>query len=263
MTDTLLRFIHISDTHINPDPTYTGEHGEYSTLAGARALVEQVNALPFDVDFVLHTGDVVFNPEPEAYAIAQEILGQLRFPVYYLAGNHDHAGTLQQAMMGREEIRDPLDYEFEVNGVQIVCLDSNGPAEPPRGLVLPEQIDWLAERCAADDRPLVVAIHHNVLPVEVPWLDDFMRIINGEAVHRALLPARERIRGVFFGHVHQNVEMLRDGILYTSTLSSWVQYHAWPGMDETHQDVSAEPGFNVVTLTRDQTYLRRYRFPKP
>ena len=143
----------------------------------------------------------------------------------------------------------------------IICLDSNGPAEPPRGFIIEEQLAWLEKLCAADDpRPLIVAVHHNLLPVGIPWLDDYMRTINGEAVHQALLPARHRLRGVFFGHVHQNLDMYRDGILYASTLSSWTQFQAWPEQIETIQDTNADPGFSVVTLTRDQTYIRRCRF---
>jgi Icc protein len=143
----------------------------------------------------------------------------------------------------------------------MVCLDNNGPAEPPRGFVTKDQLEWLTDICSAQDsRPLVVAVHHNLLPVGVPWLDDFMSTTNGEAVHRTLLPARDRLRGVFFGHVHQNLDIYRDGILYCSTLSSWGQFHAWPGQIETTHDVGAEPGYNVVMLTRDQTYIRRCRF---
>jgi 3',5'-cyclic-AMP phosphodiesterase len=261
MTDTILRFVHISDTHIGADPEYGRHHSTHSTQEGARALVHQLNNLPFEPDFILHTGDVAYDPDPSAYDVAREILSQIRYPVYYLAGNHDYPAQLQTIMLNRQEILPSLYYTFEVNGVQIICLDSNGPAEPPRGFVIEEQLAWLEMLCAADDsRPLIVAVHHNLLPVGIPWLDEYMRTLNGEAVHRALLPARNRLRGVFFGHVHQNLDMYRDGILYASTLSSWVQFQAWPDQIETIKDTNADPGFSVVTLTRDQTYIRRCRF---
>jgi Icc protein len=106
---------------------------------------------------------------------------------------------------------------------------------------------------------LIVAVHHNLLPTGIPWLDDFMRTTNGEAVHAALLPARHRLRGVFFGHVHQPLDMLRDGILYASAPSSWCQYHAYPDQADTIEDAASGPGFNIVTVTDDQTYVRRCR----
>ncbi len=264
MSHTLLTFVHISDTHISADLEYGKQHAPHSTQQGARALVQQINALPFQPDFVLHTGDVAYDPDESAYAVARDILGQIRYPVYYVAGNHDYPAALQRVMLGRSEPALPYHYEFEVNGVQVICLDSNGPAEPPRGYVLEEQLDWLEDRISApDERPLLVAIHHNALPVDIPWLDDFMRITNGEALHAVLAKARGRLRGVFFGHVHQNLTMFRDGVLYNSALSSWNQFHAWPGQVDTIQDDASTPGFSIVTLTRDQTYIRRCYFQMP
>lgn len=263
MSDIILRFVHISDTHISSNPDYGREHWQVGHTArqGAQALVKQLNSLPFEPDFILHTGDVAFDPDPNAYESAHEILSAIRYPVYYLAGNHDYPAELQRRMTKRDEIVSPFHYTFEVNGVQIVCLDSNGPAEPPRGYVTDEQVAWLESICSTpDSRPLVVAVHHNILPVGIPWLDEFMRTTNGEAVHQALLPARDRLRGVFFGHVHQNLDMYRDGILYTSVNSSWVQFHAWPEQDKTIEDIDADPGFSIVALTANQTYIRRCRF---
>lgn len=256
-----LTFIHISDTHIHPDADYTGNYADYASLVGARALVNQINNLPFQPDFVLHTGDVVYDPVPEAYGLAQEVLGQLKAPVYYLAGNHDHGAALQQALMPQVKVAGTLYYTFEAQGVQFICLDSNGAAEPPRGQMSATQLAWLDALCSApDERPLVVAVHHNLKPGGFPWLDDYMGIVNGDDLHTILLKARGRLRGVFHGHIHQNTDLYRDGILYSSTLSSWTQFLAWPGMDATNADVGAEPGFSVVTVTQNQAFIRRWRF---
>ncbi len=260
MPERRLTFVHISDTHISQDREYGKHHTTHSTQAGAEALVKAVNALPFDVDFVLHTGDVVYNPDAEAYTTAKAILSQLTRPVYYLSGNHDAGADLQRMLLGRTEILSPFSYTFDANGFQIVCLDSNGSAEVPRGNIVPQQLEWLNAICSAQDvRPLIVAVHHNALPVGSPWLDDYMRITNGTDLHQILLKAKNRLRGVFFGHVHQNIQMLQDGILYTSALSSWGQFKSWPGSSETVNDDDT-PGFNVVSVTDDQTFIRRWSF---
>lgn len=262
-SDVLLTFVHLSDTHINPDPSYNIPEAEFMPAEGARALVAQINALPFRPDFVLHTGDIAYNPDAGAYTLAREILGQIKYPTYYLRGNHDDPHALQRVVAGAAEVRSPFDDEFEVNGVQILCVDSNGPAQYAGGSVSDAQLDWLRAACSArDSRPLVVAVHHNVLPMGSPFWDTFMRMNNGEAFHEALLPARDRLRGVFFGHVHQNTSTVRDGILYSSVVSSWYQLHNYPGLADIISDRS-DPGFAVVTLTRTQTYVRYYRFDKP
>ena len=249
MKPPLLHFVHVSDTHIHPDPAYGLENAGKSALAGARALVERLNNLPFSPSFILHTGDVAADPLPGIDEAVRSVLAGLKHPIRFLGGNHDPEHF-------------PREQEFELNGVHFVCIDSNGPAEPPRGFVPESELSRLRRVCASDDeRPLVIATHHNVLPVGAPWYDDFMRMTNGEEFHRALLPARERIRGVFFGHVHQDIETLRDGILYSAVSSSWCQFHTWPGQPLTVHDREAQPGFNVVTISKDQTTIRRHRFP--
>jgi Icc protein len=265
--DVLLRFVHITDTHINPDPTYNVAEAIVRPTPAALELVKRVNALPFQPDFILHTGDVVYDPDDAAYVSARDILSALKAPVYYLAGNHDHGAGLQRVLLGRPEAHDPFDYEFEVNGVQVVCVDSNRPNDDPRlpqGVVSEAQLAWLRGVCRPDDpRPLVVAVHHNVLPVGTWFWDTFMRLKNGEDFHAALLPARHRVRGVFSGHVHQGTDTLRDGILYVTAPSSWYQLANHPQQNAVGADFDAQPGFNVVIVAPDQTYIRRYRYPYP
>ncbi|MDX1991949.1 MAG: metallophosphoesterase [bacterium] len=257
-------FIHISDTHINPDTTYNNTYADVTPWQGVQALIHELNHLPFTPDFVLHTGDVAFDPRPEAYLTCLEALNQIPYPVYYVAGNHDDSPALQRIMLGREDPLPALHYAFEVNGVQIICVDSNGPADPPAGMMTRDELEWLSGLCSADDdRPLVIAVHHHVLPVGIPWLDSYMGIRNGDQFHEAILPAKHRLRGVFFGHVHQNLDVVRDGILYSSTLSSWVQFQSYPGMSATTPDHGAEPGYSIVTISEDQTFIRRCRFPLP
>ena len=266
MSDSLLTFVHISDTHISLDPDYSQPYADYPPLEGAKALVKSLQSLPFDLDFILHTGDVIFDPYEDVYEKAKELFSPLKTPIYYIAGNHDHNNGLQRHLMRRapSAVIPNLHYEFEVKGVQIICMDSNGPAEVPAGYVTEKQLEWLDRRCSAeDDRPLVIAIHHNPIKVDVPWLDDFMGITNGDAFHNIVKKARSRLVGVFHGHIHQNTTVYREGVMYSSTLSPWVQFHSYPDMTETHPDIGARPGYSVVIVKRNQSFIRRYWFDVP
>jgi 3',5'-cyclic-AMP phosphodiesterase len=258
----MLTFIHISDTHIHSDPNYSREGAPHNSQAGARALVEAINKLAFPVDFVLHTGDVAYDPFEEAYDACHAILGEIEYPVYYVAGNHDASAALQTQLMGQTKPHQHLHYNIDVNGFQLVVVDSNGPQSPPAGYIIDPQINWLHQLCSDpnDNRPLIIATHHNPVNTPVPWLNDYMGIQNGEAFHEAIKPAAHRLRGVFFGHVHQNIDIYRDGVLYASTLSSWMQFQAYPGLRRTMHDYHAEPGYSIVHMTADQTFIRRCRY---
>ena len=254
--------MHVSDTHIHYDPTYNLPEAPHPPNACARALAEAINALPFQPDFVLHTGDVAYDPDPKAYVAAREIFSTIRCPIQYLSGNHDDKESLQRLMLDRELPLVPFDYEFEMNGAQIVCIDSHGTRNEPAGFVSDRQLARLESLCrkASDDRPLIVAVHHNVLPTGIPWLDEFMSITTGRSLHEALLPARHRIRGVFHGHVHQPIDTLCEGILYSGVASPWCQFHAWPEQTDAVSDPSGQHGFSVVSVTRQQTFIRRHLF---
>lgn len=261
-----LRFFHISDTHISPDRDYIIDYAQYTPMIGAEALLREIKSLPFKPDFILHTGDVAYDPEP-VYEGIQELFSLLDIPIHYLIGNHDDAEKLQRVLMGRsdDEIQKYLHYDFTVKGVQFVCLDSNGPHDPekPTGFVTQEQLDWLETICASnDEHPLVIAIHHNALPVSVPWLDEWMRIENGEAFHEIVRQARDRLSGVFFGHIHQNIQTLRDGVLYVSSGSPWCQFISHPDPSNTMfiHDRHTLPSFNMVTITDTTTSIIRHSF---
>ena len=256
-----LTFVHISDSHLASDPAWSGPHTDILPWPGAEALVREINALPCAIDFVLHSGDVVHDPQQEAeYEQAIALYNQLRAPVYFLPGNHDRSDWLQRVLLGRAEPARHADQEFERNGAQFLLLDSSvSGADEHYGQLAPEQLAWLEQRCAAPDaRPLVVALHHHPLPLDVHWLDGIV-LREGEALHRALLPVRERLRGVFYGHIHESLLTLRDGIPYHSVRSSWFQTRTWHGQREPLREPLYLPGYNLVTLTERDTFVRHCR----
>ena len=81
---------------------------------------------------------------------------------------------------------------------------------------------------------------------------------DGDAATRALLPARDRIRGVFFGHVHRGTQVYQDGILYTSVASTFCQFHHWPNDQKYTLDDTSRAAFNFVTLTPAKTIVKEY-----
>jgi Icc protein len=264
----MLTFIHITDTHLHPDPNYKKHYSSFSPLAGSQAVIRAIQSLPFKADFVLHTGDVTHDLKGEDCRIVNEVFAPLDLPIYYVAGNHDDAESLQTVIMGTDALQKHPHYELEIKGVQIVCLDSNAKTTgngariaSPAGYIPEAQIEWLEGITASTDpRPLIVAVHHNPVISGVPWLDTVMRLVNGADLHRALLPARDRLRGVFYGHTHMPMDIYRDGILYSAGASAWCQFQAYPGVeiDGILEDKGALPGFSVVTVGEHGTTIRRH-----
>ncbi|MCA9944887.1 MAG: metallophosphoesterase [Anaerolineales bacterium] len=260
-------FVHISDSHFGPTAVYE-RHGHQPQPAVERA-VEIINNLPTRPDFVIHTGDVVTDPDEASYQRAAAVFSQLQMPVYFVTGNHDRSRDVQQFMqMGpRQPLSDDpdvLSYAFEVKGYRFVVLDARGPDEiDPHGLLSEAQMDVVRAEATAVGPPLTIFMHFPVLPMNSIWMDANMLVLNGAALHQALLPARERLRGVFYGHVHQSMQTIRDGILYTAVPSLFAQFTAWPNDDFVREDPNYLPGFNFVHLLPDQTIIHQHTFPRP
>lgn len=262
-----LYFAHISDTHFGPTAGFS-RHG-HNPLACARRLVEVINHMPTRPDFVIHTGDVVSDPDPAAYRLAAETFAPLEVPIYFVNGNHDRAADIRRYMImgptedvGQEPGR--LAYAFECKGFRFLVLDARGPDEiDPQGLLPDSQLDLVAREAQPEGPPLVVFVHFPVLPLNSIWMDENMLIINGEKLHQALRPAGNRLRGVFHGHVHQAMQTVRDGILYVSVASAFSQFAAWPDDVVTGYDPDHAPGYNFVHLLPGQTIIHQHTFPRP
>lgn len=263
----IVYFVHITDTHIGPDRRY--QRHDHEPYPCAQRMVEIVNTLPVRPDFVVHTGDVVYDPDPDAYRLAAQVFGRLQPPIYYVVGNHDRARDIHHFLpMGPKEDlvadRDTLSYAFDVKGYRFLVLDARGDDEiDPHGFLGEAQLDMVRREAGANGPPLTIFTHYPVLPLNSIWMDAHMLTIDGHKLHEALLPARERLRGVFYGHVHRPMQTVRDGILYVGGASVFAQFLAWPDDIDVQFDPAAPPGYSFVHLIPGQTIIHQHTFPRP
>ncbi len=253
-------FVQIGDTHFGA--TRETMFRNANPYDAAVRLVEAINRLPRRPDFVMHTGDLVDSPDEDAaYQLAQTVMSQLDCPVYYATGNHDRAAKLRQWMTfgAREDLaQDALFYRFAVAEHEFLVLDGRGPDEiDPEGVISAEQLAYL-HAIPKTGRPLTIFVHYAVHPVGTDWLDNGMLLQNGLALHTALLPLRERLRGVFHGHLHQGMHVVRDGITYTCVQSGFRQFQFWRPNDDEVVDETIAAGFNWVDCANGQTVVRRF-----
>jgi 3',5'-cyclic AMP phosphodiesterase CpdA len=267
MTMATLYFVHISDTHFGPTTGYS-LHGQAS-LPCAQRLVDIINNLPIKPDFVIHTGDVVTDPHPASYALASETFAGLRLPIYYVNGNHDTVQDIRDYLpMGPQEevTADPsvLSYAFQLKGFRFLVLDARGPVETdPQGYLSESQMEVVRREAQPAGPPLVIFMHYPTLPLDSPWIDENLLVVNGDAFHQALLPARHRLRAVFYGHVHHSMQTIRDSIVYVAVGSSFSQFTAWPNDEHIDYNSQAPPAFNFVHLMSQQTIIHQHTFPRP
>lgn len=256
-------FIHISDTHIGPHKRYE-RHG-FASYPCAKKMVKIINSFPQKPDFVIHTGDVVTDPDAASYKLAADLFKRLKVPIYYVNGNHDTAQDIRKHLnMGPKTdlMDDELVYRFDVNGNRFLVLDGRAPDElDPHGLISDKQLEVLRQECTAEGPPLTVFIHYPLWPLNSTWFDAHMLVINAAELHQILLTAKNRLRGVFHGHVHQPMQTIKDGITYTCAPSTFAQFAAWPGA-KTPAFVKDPPGYAFVHLLEEQTLVHQHTFER-
>lgn len=260
-------FIHISDSHLGPDRSFEAYGRKpYDSLT---RLLDAVRKVPVRPEFVIHTGDVASGKgaergDPRSYQLMEELRSGLDVPFYYAVGNHDDPAEVLELRMGDKTATfdgdEPIvSYAFEFGNERFVVLHSQGPHEEVgAGGKLPSgQIEFLTEQLQTA-KQVTVFLHHCPLDLDSEWFRDRADMKDGEELHAALRPHAERLRSVFFGHVHRGVQIVRDGIHYCSVSTPYCGLNYWPDVSETDTDTACPLPFNLVTLTETATIVKEH-----
>ena len=262
----LLTFLHISDTHISTDPDYDPHwlrHSVPHPNRGVESLLEAIQQLPFNIDFILHTGDVCAEPPEENYHLALDYLRSLEQPLFMLPGNHDSADMMREVLSDGDQRRVLGDECVTIKGYHLLTIDGSEAEDPLAPTLAEKQIEGFGDQLSqTQGDPVLVAAHYPLIKTGVPWIDDSARIQNGERIHDLLAPHHDRVVGGFFGHIHQVANSTCDGITYTCCPSTWFGFTGFPGMQAAGADLDTPGGFNLVMIRDNRSFVRRYGLPR-
>lgn len=197
-----LRVLQLSDCHVS-----AGAGDDYRGI-NPRETLERVLevAAGWRPDLVLATGDLSEDASPASYAYLAGAFATLGAPVMALPGNHDDPGRLRETFSATA-VDAPLVLHAEP--WRIVLLNSKVEDEVP-GRISPQALNVLCTQMEQDDGPLLLALHHQPVPVGSPWIDRYP-LLEPEPfldwVRRAA-----GLRAVCWGHVHQALECDLGGV---------------------------------------------------
>ena len=189
-----MRIIQISDCHLPGDPReeYRGENSHENL----KHLLKKVKT--YAPDLILATGDLSEDASLASYEALQTYFDVLDVPVLALPGNHDDARILERVFPDS-----PVDKitVTDHGRWQIIRINSC-LAGKPEGRVTEQALQQLEQVLQADpDRPRLLALHHQPLPVNSPWIDKY-RLFEPEAL-LARINQTPTVKAVVWGHVHQ------------------------------------------------------------
>ena len=244
-----LHLVQVTDTHLyaDPDRRLLG----LNTLECLREVLAQIQHEQPGADLVLATGDLVHDASPAGYRRAAEELRSLGIPVFSLPGNHD----LSTAMCPYLESHGvSCAGELRLAGWQILMLDSVIPGEEG-GRLAPSELQRLATALQDGDEHVLVCLHHQPVKVGSAWIDT-MALENGDEFF-AILDTCPRVRGVLWGHIHQEYDQWRGDVRLLASPSTCVQFA--PDANDFQVDM-APPGYRYLALLPDgriETHVSR------
>jgi len=252
-----LHLLQLTDSHLFADPE--GRLLGQNTRRTLDLVLELAQQTCWPVDRILLTGDLVHDESSEGYRFLTERLADLAVPCSCLPGNHDSLNPME-AELERADIS--LEPNVCCGAWNLVFLDSTVPGEDGGHLGAGQLA--LLEQALADhpDLHALVCLHHQPVPVGSAWMDT-MALDNGEEFF-AVIDRHPKVRGVLWGHVHQEFESRRKDVHLLASPSTCFQF--LPGSEEFAVD-PATPGFRWLNLHSDgriETGVRRIAaYPDP
>ena len=241
-TGSTLHIVQLTDTHLARESG--GKLLDMDTDRSLQAVIKQVRSERPDIDVLLGTGDLADGGAPQAYQRLRRYFDDLHNANYWLPGNHDDRAGMEAA--AGDSPRMP--GEIRIGGWQIIMLDSQVPGQV--GGKLGEQelqrLDDTLAAAASEGLYSLICLHHQPVAIGCGWLDEQM--VADAAAFFDVLDKHDGVRGVLWGHVHQEIDRLRKGVRLLASPSTCVQFA--PGCENFKAD-NQPPGYRWLNLQAD------------
>ena len=235
-----LLLVQLTDSHLFAEAD--GHLLGMDTADSLRRVVELVRAEQPHIDLLLASGDLSQDGSLESYQRFAELTAPLDAPARWFAGNHDESLVMQLVCTGTPY----LQMVTDLGNWRLIALDSSIPGAVP-GQLDAEQLEQLdAALAGAGERHVLLSFHHHPVAVGCRWLDP-IGLRNPDALF-AIVDRYPNLRCILWGHVHQEVDLQRNGVRLLASPSTCVQFA--PGSEE-FQVSSEAPGYRWLRLHDD------------
>ncbi|POA22120.1 3',5'-cyclic-AMP phosphodiesterase [Pseudomonas sp. FW300-N1A1] len=232
--------VQLSDSHLfaEADGTLLG----MNTRDSLQQVIELVLAQQSRIDLVIASGDLSQDGTLESYQQFRQMSGQIDAPARWIPGNHDEPHIMAQAAV-QSSLLEPV---VDIGNWRITLLDSAVPGSVP-GYLQDEQLQLLARALSeAPQRHHLVCFHHHPVSIGCAWMEP-ISLRNPEALF-AVLDRFTQVRAVLWGHVHQEIDQLRNGVRLLASPSTCIQFE--PRSEDFKVDTLA-PGYRWLRLLPD------------
>lgn len=240
-----IQVLQLTDTHLFKDDS--GQLLGVDTFTSLKDVIDFVLETKGAPDVVLLTGDLSQDETPASYQRLVELVRRIPAPKYYLPGNHDRPAVMAEVFAAGQGAIEP-DRGFVWGRWQIILLNSTIPDEVGGHLDTVELSRLEKSLSENPDLFAMVCLHHHPLSVSSSWIDT-IGVDNGAELFE-VIDRHANVRGLLWGHVHQQYDSKRQGVVLMATPSTCVQFR--PKAAEFGVDAQA-PGCRWIELDEDGT----------
>ncbi len=196
-SDNSFYFIQITDTHL----------GENQNDQNFEKIISKINNLPMKIELIVHTGDIISEQIMDNVTkkkIAGE-LKKLKFPVYFVPGNHDiNDNNREASLTAYTNIFSSLNYTVDCRGVVFIFLYSE-PIRLSFKIAGYKPMEWLSNTLMKNkDKPAIICFH-------APMTEDFYNNSghkgwtgNSKEEWENLIGNYGNIKAILNGHFHRD-----------------------------------------------------------
>jgi 3',5'-cyclic AMP phosphodiesterase CpdA len=250
-----LQFVQISDSHIGFDKPANSD-----VTATLRAAIAKINSASQPPAFLLHTGDLTHLSKPAEFDTLQQVLTEVKRPVFYVPGEHDVLEDDGRSFLDRfgKNTKGAGWHSFDHSGVHfiglvnVVNLKAGG-----LGTLGAEQLEWLERdvKHLKSSTPIVVFAHIPLWSVYPEWgwgTDDSARAL-------AYLKRFGSV-SVLNGHIHQVMQKVEGHVTFHTAMSTAFPQPA-PGTAPSPGPMKVEPERLKKVLGITQVSFQSVRHP--
>lgn len=237
-----IRVVQFSDCHLFAD--IKGKLLGLNTHDSLNRVLDLIEKEQPGMDLLLATGDLSQDASPASYRHLLDKLQRFsKIPCYWLEGNHDVTEPMHAVHPDPDKLAPCV---VHLPGWDVVMLDSTIPHEV-NGFLHEDDLEFLeASLRAAAGKHVLVCLHHHPIPLNCPWLDT--QVVGSADKFFAVLDRYRHVRGLIWGHVHQEYDQMRNGVRLMSVPSTCVQFK--PLSEDFAVDDTA-PGYRWLDLHTD------------
>jgi len=237
-----IQLVQFTDCHLQAEPeqSYRGYFPERRfdrVIAHIRHQSQQKDGF----DHLIMSGDLAqFGASTVYQRILEKTVG-LAENRHWVPGNHDDRSAMSQF--------DEMAKKVIKHGEwAIILLDSTSdPDGVGSGAISEEQLQFLAKADQIDVSHLLLVLHHPPITVNSRWQDE-IRLSNSDEFWQ-VVGTLKKVKGISFGHLHQERHIARDGIELFCTPATTYQFKA--EQDEVtveDNDELAKAGYRLLSL---------------